>query len=260
MSESEKLPERPSYYAIIPAIVRYDKSLSPNAKLLYGEITALLNFRNRCFASNAYFGRLYQISEVQVSRLIGQLIDAGHVISEMENTSKGSQRLIKLAVNINDNTHIVKKGKRGLNKKDKYNNQSNNNPSLINIKESCSFEEFWDLYGKKVGKKPCEKIWDGLKLEIRKIIFEKLPPWKNQFTNNVFYPNPETFLQDERWNDELIIVTNSTNSEYPNHWNQKFEDTLNGSKVSEYWKHLRSLGLKPDKDRFNKTIGWSKAS
>ena len=29
------------YYAVIPAEVRYDKSLKPNAKLLYGELTSL---------------------------------------------------------------------------------------------------------------------------------------------------------------------------------------------------------------------------
>lgn len=33
--------EKPGYYAIIPADVRYNEQLPPNAKLLYGEITAL---------------------------------------------------------------------------------------------------------------------------------------------------------------------------------------------------------------------------
>ena len=34
--------EKPSYYAIIISEVRYNKNLTPNAKLLYAEITALL--------------------------------------------------------------------------------------------------------------------------------------------------------------------------------------------------------------------------
>ena len=32
-----------SYYAVIPANIRYDDDLTPNAKLMYGEITALSN-------------------------------------------------------------------------------------------------------------------------------------------------------------------------------------------------------------------------
>lgn len=33
--------DKPTYYTIIPAIVRYDGKLSPNSKLLYGELGAL---------------------------------------------------------------------------------------------------------------------------------------------------------------------------------------------------------------------------
>ena len=33
--------EKPNYYAINPADVRYSKKLTPNATLLYAEITAL---------------------------------------------------------------------------------------------------------------------------------------------------------------------------------------------------------------------------
>ena len=53
-----KIVELPSYYGIIPANVRYDKDLQPNAKLLYSELTALTTKRGYCFSSNLYFAKL----------------------------------------------------------------------------------------------------------------------------------------------------------------------------------------------------------
>jgi rubrerythrin len=71
--------EEPGYFAIIPANVRYDKSLSANAKLLYGEITALCKKEGYCWASNSYFAELYDVQRSSISNWIKALSDAGYV-------------------------------------------------------------------------------------------------------------------------------------------------------------------------------------
>jgi hypothetical protein len=72
-----------NYYAIIPANVRYDKELPANAKLLYGEITALCNERGYCWATNAYFSELYEVHNKSISRLISRLEKKGYIRIEM---------------------------------------------------------------------------------------------------------------------------------------------------------------------------------
>lgn len=74
--------ENPSYYAVIPANVRYSK-ITPNAKLLYGEITALANKKGYCYASNSYFAGLYHVSEVSVSKWIKELVDEQFITREL---------------------------------------------------------------------------------------------------------------------------------------------------------------------------------
>ena len=72
-----------SYYAIIPANVRYDKNLPANAKLLYGEITALCNERGYCWATNNYFAELYGVSKVSISKWINKLVEQGYIGSSL---------------------------------------------------------------------------------------------------------------------------------------------------------------------------------
>jgi hypothetical protein len=77
MSDEEKIGR--AYYAIIPATVRYDKNLIPNAKLLYGEITALCNEKGFCWAGNSYFADLYSVTKKSISAWIGQLSENGFI-------------------------------------------------------------------------------------------------------------------------------------------------------------------------------------
>lgn len=62
-----------NYYAIIPANVRYDKDITPNAKLLYGEITALCNEKGYCWASNTYFSELFKTNVSSVYKWMTSL-------------------------------------------------------------------------------------------------------------------------------------------------------------------------------------------
>jgi hypothetical protein len=71
--------ERPSYYAVIPANVRYAKGLSANAKLLYGEITALCSKEGYCWAGNRYFADLYDTTARTALNWINELRDGGYI-------------------------------------------------------------------------------------------------------------------------------------------------------------------------------------
>lgn len=75
--------DKPGYWAVIPATVRYDPDLPPNAKILYGEITALSNAKGYCCARNAYFAELFGLGEKSVSRLIAQLAKGGYLRVEV---------------------------------------------------------------------------------------------------------------------------------------------------------------------------------
>ena len=71
--------EQPTYYAIIPANVRYDRQLTADEKLLYGEITCLSNAKGYCYASNAYFAELYRVDVRTVQRWLKNLLKCGYV-------------------------------------------------------------------------------------------------------------------------------------------------------------------------------------
>lgn len=89
-----------SYFAIIPANVRYDKEVRPNAKLLYGEITALCNEKGFCWASNSYFAELYEVSKETISRWVSELVGRGYIKIELiykEGTNQIINRYIRIS-------------------------------------------------------------------------------------------------------------------------------------------------------------------
>lgn len=101
-----------SYYAIIPANVRYDKDLAPNAKLLYGEITALCNEKGYCWASNQYFAELYGVSVLSIKRWVNSLVTKGYVyrtLTYKPNSKEVDKRILSIDGGIKIDTTSVQK-------------------------------------------------------------------------------------------------------------------------------------------------------
>lgn len=93
--------EKKSYYAIIPANVRYNKMLTANSKLLYGEISALCNERGYCWAKNEYFANLYDVSKTSISKWISLLEKYDYIKTKLiyrEGTKEILNRYITLVV------------------------------------------------------------------------------------------------------------------------------------------------------------------
>lgn len=140
------MEEKKSYYAIIPANVRYDADLTPNAKLLYGEITALCNEKGYCWAKNEYFAELYSTSEKSITRWIKNLADKGYIETEIktfryDDGTVKKMRYVHIDRNVRnqkeniDTDHMDKNVHHHMDKNEAYNNTSTNNTVVNNKKE-----------------------------------------------------------------------------------------------------------------------------
>lgn len=66
------------------------------------------------------------------------------------------------------------------------------------------FDAFWDAYKKKVGEKgKLSKKWSKLKDEERVLIMDYVPKYVMATPDKKFRKNPETFLNNKSWLDEL---------------------------------------------------------
>jgi len=226
-----------SYYAIIPANVRYDEDLTPNAKLLYGEITALCNMKGYCWASNSYFASLYKVSTVSISKWVKQLVDKGYIESVMkyrDGTKEIEYRYLTIV-----NGGIKEKLNTPIKEKFKDNNTLSNNTNNIKdtviskektdyelvvnkLKESPSIKPFKKIEGKRkssLNARLREYKLDGVLETLEKIE-------KSNFLSNVknserhwltidWILNPTNFakISEGNYDDNNSYNNNNTNSQ-----------------------------------------------
>ena len=218
------MENKPNYYGIIPSNVRYDKRLTPNAKLLYAEITALCNDKGYCWANNKYFADLYEVSTTSISKWISSLIEFGYLTSTL-NYKEGTKeilnrylRLVTYPIEEMLNTPIEEKLK--------DNNTINNNTINNN---TINFDKLLSFLNSKTGRN-------------FKII--------NEATKKKYYARlKEGYTKD----DILKAITNAINSDYHKENNFKFltpEFFSRADKLNLY----SSINNKPKENNVNKSV------
>ena len=193
--------EKPNYYAVIPAEVRYSKNLTPNAKLLYAEITALCNMNGKCTASTDYFSKLYEVSRISIQKWL-KILEDNNYIKRVNIYKQGSKQIDTRVITL-VNIPCKEKLTDNINTKVYNNNNitySNNKvrfkkPTIVEIDLYCADRQnnvdayaFFDFYQSKnwmVGKnkmkdwKACIRTWE--RRETKKTTTSKLHAQINEW-------------------------------------------------------------------------------
>lgn len=244
--------EKPAYWAVLPASVRYDADLPPNAKLLYAEISALCDQNGYCFAHNAYFAKNFEWNDKSVTRHLKTLSEHGYISVEVvrdPTTKEVLERRIYAGINpagklsppSPQNCGEVSTQKCGnpspQNCGVEQYNKFNNNPPIVPQGDERvrkrkrkgprdapdwlpeRFSGFWNFYPKK-GRKDKQRAmdaWDKLhpSEELVDTIARSLVKLKgtDEWKRNIGIPYAATFLNGERWKDADELDTADDASE-----------------------------------------------
>ena len=226
--------EKPSFFSILTADVRYDPRLKKYAdcKVLYSEITSLSNKNGYCHASNRYFAELYERPIPTISRWINILKECGYIkvvmIKEGKQIKERHIYPLSTPINarVNTPTHKRKEGintavKTPINTDVKENNTSLNNTSINTNSASHSnaqsvsqlekeFEEVWSKYPNKKGKKQAfnyYKAWRKASVKhTNEYLLERLKVYMTDLQQNSWkHPMNGSTWFNGRFDDELEV-------------------------------------------------------
>lgn len=120
----------------------------------------------------------------------------------------------------------------------KYNNNNINKNSCSNEE---TFNQFYSAYPKKVGKLEAIQAWKKINPKLLPIILNDIKNRlnnDNRWKNKQYIPNPATYLNKKRWEDEIIKqpeektvvehVTRSAVNRMPFHVASKISDIMDG--------------------------------
>lgn len=124
------------------------------------------------------------------------------------------------------------------------NKKDSNKKDLIKKEDNIypSFDDFWDLYAKKISRSTCEKKWKKLKQEDKIKIMEHIPIYFKAQPDPQYRKLPETFLNKRSWEDELDSTQLFTKDSLQAHTiQQPVPSNIDWREREKYWEEQTRL-------------------
>lgn len=203
-----------NWYAVLTAQVLYDKRLTDKQKLLVCVVGNLQNMKGYCYASNAYLAECLNCEERTIRRNLNELEQYGYIerrlgigqermifIKDAPRTQMSSPPVIDVLPPRTQMSAIITKGN---NKEEK----SLSNPTNVVLDDD--FEEVWNMYNKKVGKKTAQTAYKRLSRTQKDLVIQHIPKYVKHHhdANKVAYmPHLSTYLNQQRYLEELPYIS-----------------------------------------------------
>ena len=117
--------------------------------------------------------------------------------------------------------------------------------------KDITFDEFYKLYPKKVGRVVAQRCFTKLNKKDKQLAYDGLLKyirfWESNKTEKQFIPHPSTWLNQKRWEDELEDLKEVVEQSYKNETLQKVKES-EGAEEHEVQEALASF--------FNKKRKW----
>jgi len=271
-------------YTVIPNEILRSK-LSLEAR---GLLATLLSNSPDWVIYKTTLHKTFNIGREKLDRMFKELQDSGYIISVKRVNSENGRFeydhvVYDLPYNGEPLTEIPYTGLPSTveqplinNKQTSTNKTSTNKTKEKSIKKETTlfdevvkdinipFDAFWDAYKKKVGEKgKLSKKWSKLKDDERVLIMDYVPKYVMATPDKKFRKNPETFLNNKSWLDELP-QTDVTSFDKPiEERDAEFKDNLRAFKkdydsdmLSSFYAHWSERNETGDMMRFELEPTW----
>ena len=219
--------EKPNYLAVWIYLL---------AKANHSDKYVIWNNKKTLIKKGSFIGSISKISK-QFKLSTGTVSNILNYLISEKMIEKHSTRKFTLFTILNWEVYQSEVEKKTENNLKTTCRQLETNKNVKNVKNDkkyiCSFNKFWEMYPRKVGKKKAETIYnrkassplkeknilEGLKGYIKK--------WATENTLKDYIPHPSTWLSQERWNDEVEVSRKAENENF-----RMFEKKMQEKKAS----------------------------
>ena len=195
------------------------KDVSIGAKMIYGRLARYAGKDSYCYPKKKTLADEVGLSVRQLHRYINELVDLKLIHVERKGLNRPNKYTFlehewMQGYFISDKTDMAHQDKTDVAGQDVTDMAHHDvtdvaDPYIRESKEKNHlrdtihrFEEFWDLYDKKLERRKCENKWKKLSSDDKESIMQFIPIYKQSVSSKQYLKHPFTFLNSRIWEDD----------------------------------------------------------